>query len=615
MIDRGWLLERGATPLDDSSTRFSVWAPLVHELSVVIEPGAEERELAMARDARGVFEAVAPNVGPDTDYFYRLDGERDRPDPVSRWQPHGVHGPSRVVDRRFDWTDAGWHGIDAADLILYEVHVGTFTAEGTFDAAAQRLDYVRELGVTAIELMPVAEFPGHRNWGYDGVHPFAPQSSYGGPRGLKRFVDAAHNSGLAVVLDVVYNHLGPEGNYLTEFAPYFTDRYGTPWGKAINFDGPDSDEVRRYFIDNALYWISEFHIDGLRLDAVQMIFDRGARHILAELAAAVHAQGATLDRRVQVIAESDLNDPRLVRAPEIHGLGLDAMWNDDFHHAVHVALTGERSGYYVDFDDDDAIRQVMAERFVLDGRYSEYRRRRHGAPAADLAGDHLVVFVQNHDQVGNRAAGERLSSLVSLEQQKLAAALLLLSPFIPLLFMGEEYGETRPFLYFVDHGEPELREAVRRGRKREFERFDWQGPVPDPGAVETFKGSRLDPDQAGRSPHKELLTLYTDLIRSRREEPALRPGTATCHVDGSSGWLAFRLERDGNDLLAAFNLTRETASIETALGSGGWRLRLATDDSLYGGSGPTTPARLTGEGSMRLEIPSYTAVLYRREAE
>jgi maltooligosyltrehalose trehalohydrolase len=569
----------------------------------------------LARDASGVFETVVPGVGPDTDYFYRLDGERDRPDPVSRWQPGGVHGPSRVVDRRFDWTDGAWRGIDTADLILYELHVGSFTAEGTFDAAAQQLDYLRELGVTAIELMPVAEFPGRRNWGYDGVHPFAAQSSYGGPRGLKRFVDAAHGAGLAVVLDVVYNHLGPEGNYLAEFAPYFTDRYSTPWGKAINFDGPESDGVRRYFIDNALYWISEFHIDGLRLDAVQMIFDFGARHFLAELGAAVHDQGAALDRRVQVIAESDLNDPRLVRGPQVHGFGLDAMWNDDFHHAVHVALTGERSGYYVDFGGDDAIRRVMAERFVLDGRHSEYRRRRHGAPASDVAADRFVVFIQNHDQVGNRAAGERLAGLVSPEQQKLAAALLFLSPYIPLLFMGEEYGETRPFLYFVDHGDRELREAVRRGRRREFERFDWQGPIPDPAAAETFERSRFDPAKAGRSPHRELLALYTDLIRTRREEPALRPGRASCGVEGDPGWLTLRFESDGSELLAAFNLTGEAASIEAAVGGGAWRRRLATDDARYGGSGPETPSRLMCEGSVRLEIPSYTAVLYRREVE
>ncbi|MGD2152376.1 MAG: malto-oligosyltrehalose trehalohydrolase [Gemmatimonadales bacterium] len=612
---RAWVLERGATPLDDGSTCFSVWAPLVQELRVVIEPGPEERAYPLARDASGVFETVVPGVGPDTDYFYRLDGERDRPDPVSRWQPGGVHGPSRVVDRRFDWTDGAWRGIDTADLILYELHVGSFTAEGTFEAAAQQLDYLRELGVTAIELMPVAEFPGRRNWGYDGVHPFAAQSSYGGPRGLKRFVDAAHGAGLAVVLDVVYNHLGPEGNYLAEFAPYFTDRYSTPWGKAINFDGPESDGVRRYFIDNALYWISEFHIDGLRLDAVQMIFDFGARHFLAELGAAVHDQGAALDRRVQVIAESDLNDPRLVRGPQVHGFGLDAMWNDDFHHAVHVALTGERSGYYVDFGGDDAIRRVMAERFVLDGRHSEYRRRRHGAPASGVAADRFVVFIQNHDQVGNRAAGERLAGLVSPEQQKLAAALLFLSPYIPLLFMGEEYGETRPFLYFVDHGDRELREAVRRGRRREFERFDWQGPIPDPAAAETFERSRFDPAKAGRSPHRELLALYTDLIRTRREEPALRPGRASCGVEGDPGWLTLRFESDGSELLAAFNLTGEAASIEAAVGGGAWRRRLATDDARYGGSGPETPSRLMCEGSVRLEIPSYTAVLYRREVE
>jgi maltooligosyltrehalose trehalohydrolase len=614
-MDRGWTLGRGATPLDDGSTRFAVWAPRVRQIDVVLAPTAAARKYSLTRDAAGVFEALVPNVGPGSDYFYRLDGERDRPDPVSRWQPHGVHGPSRVVDRVFSWTDGNWHGIDTAELILYEVHVGTFTASGTFDAAARRLDHLSELGVTAIELMPVAEFPGSRNWGYDGVHPFAPQSSYGGPQGLKRFVDAAHNSGLAVVLDVVYNHLGPEGNYLAEFAPYFTSRYATPWGEAINLDGPESDEVRRYFIDNALYWITEFHIDGLRLDAVQMIFDFGAQHFLAELATAVHAQAAALGRRVQVIAESDQNDPRLVRAPDRHGFGLDAIWNEDFHHAVHAALTGERGGYYVDFGGKDLIRQVMDKRFVLDGRYSEYRHRRHGAPATDLAGDRFVVFLQNHDQVGNRGGGERLASLVSLKQQKLAAALLLLSPFIPLLFMGEEYGETCPFLYFVDHSDPELRDAVRRGRQEEFRQFNWQGPLADPGAAETFERSRPDPDQRGRSPHAETLALYSDLIRVRREEAALRPGAANCRVDGGPGWLTLHLECEGSELLAAFNLTGEAVSAETAITSGVWRRRLASDDVRYGGGGPTTPSRLAGTAAVRLEIPSYTAVLYRREVE
>jgi maltooligosyltrehalose trehalohydrolase len=584
----------------------------------VILGDGKKVEHPMQRQDNGIHETVVAGVGAGTDYFFRLDQERDCPDPVSRFQPAGVHGPSRIVDpRAYSWRDPGWAGLETADLILYEIHVGTFTEEGTFEGVAKRLPYLVELGVTAIELMPVAQFPGRRNWGYDGVHPYAPQSSYGGPDGLWRLVDAAHAAGLAVVLDVVYNHLGLEGNYLAEFGPYFTERYETPWGRAVNFDGPDSDEVRRYFIDNALYWITEFHIDGLRLDAVHAIFDFGARHILEELAAAVHSQAEVLGRRVQVIAESDLNDPRLVRGAERGGYGLDATWSDDFHHAVHAALTGERIGYYEDFGGVEPVAKAMRDRFVLDGRYSAYRRRRHGAQATDVPADRFVVFVQNHDQVGNRARGDRLSELVAFEQLKLAAALLLLSPYIPLLFMGEEYGERSPFLYFVDHGDKQLIEAVRRGRQEEFARFAWQGPLPDPAAEETFAHSRPDPARAGSAPHAELLRLYRELTRIRREEPALRPGTARSRVesDTQAGWLALLLMDGGHDLLAAFNLSSESPTIEISMPTGAWQRRLATDEAPYGGKGSDVPSRLLSDGSapIRLAVPAYTAALFCRE--
>ncbi|MGH7823102.1 MAG: malto-oligosyltrehalose trehalohydrolase, partial [Candidatus Binatia bacterium] len=364
--------------------------------------------------------------------------------------------PSRIVDPgAFRWSDDAWRGVELGGLVFYELHVGTFSGAGSFDGVLERLGDLASLGITAIELMPVAEFPGTRNWGYDGVHPYAPHDAYGGPEGLKRLVDAAHRAGLAVVLDVVYNHLGPEGNYLAEFGPYFTDRYATPWGDAVNFDGADSDEVRRYFLDNALYWVSEFHLDGLRLDAVHAIYDFSARHILEEIADAVHALAACLGRNLHVIAESDLNDPRLVRPREQGGFALDAQWNDDFHHAVHTALTGERIGYYADFAGIDPVAKVLKDRFALDGRYSRFRRRRHGREARDLSPARFVVFTQNHDHVGNRPRGERLASLVPFEKQKLAAALLLISPYLPLVFMGEEYAESRPFLYFVSHGDPD----------------------------------------------------------------------------------------------------------------------------------------------------------------
>ena len=469
-------LDRGAVPLADGSTRFSVWAPKAGTVEVAVARGGTVRTFPLARGSDGVHSGILQDVPAGSDYSYRLDGGPDRPDPVSRWRPLGVHGPTRVVDPgAFRWTDAGWRGLETADLVIYELHVGTFTRAGTFDGVLERLPALRELGVTAIEIMPVSEFPGSRNWGYDGVSPYAVQSTYGGPDGLKRLVDAAHALGLAVLLDVVYNHLGPEGNYLREFGPYFSDRYRTAWGEGLNLDGPDSDEVRRYVVDNAVYWVTEYHLDGLRLDAVDRIVDLSPVHIAEELGAAVHAQGEALGSRKLVIAEIDANDPKWVTPREVGGYGLDAHWSDDFHHAVHVALTGERAGYYADFTEPGAVAKVLARRYVNDGRYSPHRRRRHGRTAAEVPADRFVVAVQNHDQTGNRARGERLSTLLSAEALRLAAALVLLSPYVPLLFMGEEHGETNPFLYFVSHGDPALVEAVRKGRQEEFATFSLGG--------------------------------------------------------------------------------------------------------------------------------------------
>ncbi|UCF19888.1 MAG: malto-oligosyltrehalose trehalohydrolase [Gemmatimonadota bacterium] len=617
-MSQGWTLERGATVLPDGSSRFSVWAPAAGRVAVrILKPDAPF-EVRMESQQGGVLEAFVPDLPPGTEYYYRLDDARDRPDPVSRYQPAGVHGPSRLVDpRAFRWSDSSWRGLDRADLVIYELHVATFSPAGTFAGAADRLSHLRELGVTAIELMPVAQFPGMRNWGYDGAYPYAPQNSYGGPDGLRHLVDAAHGEGIAVLLDVVYNHLGPEGNYLSEFGPYFTDRYGTPWGQAVNFDGPESDEVRRYFIENALYWVTEYHIDGLRLDAVHAIFDFGARHILEELAAAVHAVADSLGRRVHVIAESDLNDPRLVRDSERGGFALDAAWSDDFHHAVHSTLTGERNGYYVDFNGSREIAKAVSDRYVLDGSYSVYRRRRHGAPAVDVPADRFVVFTQNHDQVGNRAQGERLSQLVPFEQQKLAASLLLLSPYIPLLFMGQEYGETNPFLYFVDHGDSELVAAVREGRAREFERFAWSVPIPDPAAPETLERSRLNPENSRRPPHSQILGLYKDLLKLRRERPALRPGAAAFRVesDPESRWFAIVFQLEHGDTLALFNLSDSRLPISLQLPRGDWRRELASDEVKYGGVGTAAPSSFQsdGVGIVILELSGHSAAAYSRE--
>ena len=601
------MLERGAVPLPDGSTRVSVWAPKARLVEVILTRDGVPESHPLSAGADGIHGGIVRRAPAGTDYSYRLDGGPDRPDPVSRWRPHGVHGPTRIVDpAAFQWSDAGWRGVEMADLAIYELHVGTFTPAGTFDGVIDRLPMLRELGVTALEIMPVAEFPGARNWGYDGVSLYAVQSTYGGPDGLKRLVDAAHRGGLAVLLDVVYNHLGPEGNYLSEFGPYFSDRYRTAWGEGFNLDGPDSDEVRRYLVDNAAYWVTEYHLDGLRLDAADRIVDLSPLHVAEEIGAAVHAQGEALGRRTLVIAEIDANDPRWVRGREVGGFGLDAHWSDDFHHAVHVALTGERTGYYADFAEPGAVAKVLGERYVNDGRYSPHRRRRHGRPAADVPRDRFVVCVQNHDQTGNRAGGERLAALVSPGAVRLAAAILLLSPYVPLLFMGEEHGETNPFLYFVSHGDPALVEAVREGRRREFAAFAWIGEVPDPQAAATFEASRPNWTLAESPEGMRLRALYRDLLRLRRSEPALRPAAADVRVrsDDAAGWLAVRYEREGEVLEGIFNLSPEVRRVPLAE-SRPWRVLLASDEPGYGGAGEAA----LEEGGLRL--PGHTAVLLR----
>jgi maltooligosyltrehalose trehalohydrolase len=505
--------------LQGSDVTFSVWAPRCRQVEVVLE-GRLPRPLAPAGE--GLFTATVPDVAAGTRYQYRLDSERYRPDPASRWQPEGVHGPSVVVDHAsFAWTDAGFRGHGLADLVFYELHVGAFTGAGTFEGVVPHLDALVALGVTAVELMPVAEFPGSRNWGYDGVHLFAPQSTYGGPQGLKRLVNACHVRGLSVILDVVYNHLGPEGNYLAEFGPYFTDRYKTPWGPAVNFDGPDRAGVRRHFVENACYWVREFHVDGLRLDAVHAIFDTSPIHILTEIAEGAKAEGARLGRPVHIVAESHDNDRRIVLPRSAGGLGLDAVWSDDFHHSVHVRLTGERTGYYVDFGEPRQLARALEEGFAFQGERSEYFGGPRGTPSADLDGEHFVIFIQNHDQVGNRAQGDRLGALVPFPAVKLAAGLMFAAPALPLLFMGEEYGETAPLQFFTSYLDRSLVEAVRRGRAAEFARFAWPGPVPDPSDPATFVKSRLNHALASAPRHRALRDYYHRWLELRRLHPAL----------------------------------------------------------------------------------------------
>jgi maltooligosyltrehalose trehalohydrolase len=491
-------------------------------------------EMERIEDGYFVLQAAA---NPGDRYFYLVDDKHPVPDPVSRFLPEGVHGPTEIVDpRQFVWSDAGWRGLPLKDYVIYELHIGTFTPAGTFDAAIEKLEYLKKLGVSVIEIMPVAAFPGVRNWGYDGVSPYAVQASYGGPEGLARLVDAAHAIGLGVMLDVVYNHLGNEGNYLRFFGPYFTDRHKTPWGDAINYDQQGSEGVRPYFIENALYWIREYHLDGLRLDAVQTIQDNSSPHILAEIADEVSALARNLGREVCIIAETDENDEKITRPRSRSGYGLDAVWSDDFHHAIHAFFTGERKGYYQDFGAPQHIVKALNEGFVFQGEpFRFWNGRPRGTSSRKMPAPVHVICIQNHDQVGNRAFGERISMLIPRGTRMLAAALLLLAPETPLLFMGQEFDESNPFQFFTDYGDPALQKAVTEGRRNEFKDFDFQA-VPDPQALETFERSKLNWSLA--EGENTMLEWYVALLELRKKY--ITDSDRTCKVDLKDGILTMQ---------------------------------------------------------------------------
>jgi maltooligosyltrehalose trehalohydrolase len=562
---------------------FVLWAPRARQASVHFL-GGKERLLEMERRDCGYHIAIVDSTEAGARYLYRIDDSRELPDPASRFQPEGVHGPSELVDTAgFEWTDENWKGIDLEGSIFYEVHVGTYTGAGTFDALIDHLNDLHSLGITTIEVMPVAQFPGARNWGYDGVFPFAPQNTYGGPEGLHRLVDAAHSCGLAVALDVVYNHLGPEGNYLGAYGPYFTDRYRTPWGEAINYDGPDSDEVRRFFRENALYWLEQYHFDALRLDAVHGIFDFSAVPFLAELRTSVAELSHKLGRKIHLIAESDLNDVRVIAARERGGYEIDGQWSDDFHHSLHTLLTKEKTGYYQDFGSVWHLAESLRKGWCYCGQYSHFRRRRHGNSPEGTPSSHFVVCNQNHDQVGNRAAGERLSALVDFEALKLAAGMTLLTPYVPLLFMGEEYGETAPFQYFISHLDPALVEAVRRGRKEEFAAFGWQDRVPDPQDEATFHRSHLQHHLKVKEPHASLLRFYNELIRLRKEWSL--GNSAKWHVwEAKEDTLVFFREDSTSHIVVIFNFSDCTTVPQVPEWQGLWRTRIWSADRIWNGA-------------------------------
>jgi len=600
----------GATSLPDGSWQFLLWAP--YSRSVSIHLCGSDRLIPMESLPRGYHRAVVNNLAAGARYFYRLDNGRDLPDPASRYQPEGVHGPSELVDTRgFRWADRNWKGRPLETSVFYELHVGTYTTEGTFDALISYLPQLADLGITTIELMPIAQFPGARNWGYDGAYEFALQNSYGGPGSLCRLVDAIHAHGLAVALDVVYNHLGPEGNYLNAFAPYFTDRYRTPWGQAINFDGPGSDEVRKFFRDNALYWLEEYHFDALRLDAVNGIFDFSAVHFLAELKSAVSELSQRLGRQIHLIPESDLNDSRLLHDPDHGGYNLDAQWSDDFHHSVHALLTREDRGYYEDFGGITPLASTLQQGWYFSGQYSRYRQRSHGNSPSGISPCRFVVCSQNHDQVGNRAAGERLTSLLNFEALKLAAGITLLSPFTPLLFMGEEYGEAAPFQYFTSHGDPGLVEAVRNGRRQEFAAFGWQDAVPDPQDEHTFIRSRLNHSLKNKEPHKTLLRFYHQLSRLRAH---LEIGSATSHNVRELGDCQLLLTYQGQyrDFALVFNFAEFPVTLEVAELAGNWALLLDSAASSWNGSEKDPAAALASHRELRLA--AYSFVIFEQHS-
>lgn len=611
-----WRLDLGACVLGDGRTKFNIWAPYVNDMQVLVLKDGSQSKVKMEKNDPSYFTKTI-SVEAGTRYFYVLDNKKKRADPASRFQPEGVHGPSEVVDdTSFKWTDTDWGGIRMENLIIYEIHVGTCTRKGDFDSLTHYIRYLtQELGITAIELMPLAQFPGDRNWGYDGVFMFAPQNSYGGPQALKELVNACHNMGLAVILDVVYNHVGPEGNYLADFGPYFSRKYSTPWGPSMNYDDRGSDNVRRFVISNALYWITEYHFDGLRLDAIHGIFDLSPMNILQEMKGAVENQAKELKREISVIAESDLNDPRIVRPLDECGYGLDGQWSDDFHHSVHAYLTGERFGYYQDFGSLEDIQKSLTSGFVYDGKYSVFRGKKHGQSSKGIPGKQFVVCLQNHDQIGNRPDGLRVSCILDPSALKLAAALLILSPYVPLLFMGEEYGEKSPFYYFTSHSDPALIKAVREGRKREFEGHHLEKEFVDPQDKVTFDKSKVDLDLWMKPGiNQELFSYYKELIGFRKSHPALSSlAEDIVRAKCSPEWNTLTILRShlGRDeLLLIFNLGSKKSQIDRAVEYGTWKKIHDSNSSQKQNLPQSAPAQIYPRASFSL--PPFTVVVYSR---
>ncbi|MFB2970687.1 malto-oligosyltrehalose trehalohydrolase [Aerosakkonema sp. BLCC-F183] len=598
----------GSHYVGNDRCEFSVWAPTLQEVAVQIL-SSDRRLIPMQQDEEGYWKVTVEGVAPGTLYNYKLEGNIERADPASHFQPQGVHGPSEVVEHStFAWTDNNWSGVPLEEMIIYELHVGTFTDAGTFEGMIPRLKDLRELGINAIEIMPVAQFPGDRNWGYDGVFPFAVQNSYGGPEAFKKSIDACHQHGISVILDVVFNHIGPEGNYFADFGPYFTKKYSGDWGDAMNFDSQYSDGVRNYFIENALYWFENYHIDGLRLDAIQAILEFGARPFLRELSDAVAEVSQRIGRQLYLIAESDLNDVRTIRPKEIGGYGLDAQWNDDFHHSLHTLLTGENDRYYQDFGKLSHIEKSYREGFVYSGQYAPHRKRRHGSSSVEEPGYKFVVFSQTHDQIGNRVLAERLSQLVAFEGLKLAAGAVFLSAFVPFLFMGEEYGESAPFFYFISHSDEELIEIIRKSKAEEFKAFAGRGEMQDPQSPDTFNKCKLNWELRKEGKHQALWELHRQLIQMRQTIPTLKKLDKKClEVSGieDDKILFLRRWNDDSQIFAILNFNLGDVTFTAAPPVGNWQKILDSSDRKWMGSGASLPDNLEAGKEVIMKPQSF----------
>ncbi|CAM4125467.1 maltooligosyl trehalose hydrolase [Pedobacter westerhofensis] len=583
------------------------WSPEAE----TVELKTEAVTVALEKKELGYWELSGAGIYPGNTYQFLINGETLIPDPASLSQPQGVHGPSEAVDlSAFSWTDQDWKNPELGDYIFYELHTGTFTPEGTFEGIIAKLDYLVELGITAIEIMPVAQFPGGRNWGYDGVFPFAVQNSYGAAAGLQQLVDASHAKGLAVVLDVVYNHMGPEGNYFEQAGPYFTEKYHTPWGSAINFDDAWSDGVRRYFIENVLMWFRDFHIDGLRLDAVHAIKDLGVKHLLQEISEEVDQLIEATHRKHHLIAECDLNDNKYINSPDQHGYGMDAQWIDEFHHALRVTAGEPATGYYSDFSGIKDLEKSYRDAYIYDGVYSPHRLKTFGGTAEGNAGSQFVVFSQNHDQVGNRMLGERSSTLVSYEMQKLMAGAVICSPFLPMLFMGEEWGETNPFLFFTSHGDPELIKAVSKGRKAEFAAFHAEGEAPEPQSEDTFNQSKLQWDLLQSDGHSELLSFYKTIIGLRKKYAPLRNTNRkqlTVSADAKTNCLVLRRWEEEVQVLCLMNFSKNTQDITIPDDKPSWKKILDSADPQWKGR---RAAPLSVDALQKMEIQPQSILIY-----